>query len=189
MRVLAICNTYYQILVCLKMRLSVLRNDFMDIVISDQCGVVKGIADRLCASEVFDRVYFKSTKAMAMGKDTIFGKVHDVRQVIFGNPEFADVCGTYYDKLLFNNTDIVVHMFYASLEKLNPNIRCARFEEGILSYNNFFQSFSKLEMSRVCRKLLHKSNLLERIDEFYCFTPEAYCGDSCGENSTNSGQS
>ena len=47
MKVLMICNTYFQIFVAIRMKNTIFVNDIVDVVISDRCGYYKEILQGL----------------------------------------------------------------------------------------------------------------------------------------------
>ena len=49
MKVLMICNTYFQIFVAIRMKNTIFVNDIVDVVISDRCGYNKEIPSRVKA--------------------------------------------------------------------------------------------------------------------------------------------
>lgn len=62
MKVLMICNTYFQIFVAIRMKNTIFVNDIVDVVISDRCGYNKEIPSRVKALGIFNNVFFKKTK-------------------------------------------------------------------------------------------------------------------------------
>ena len=71
---------------------------------------------------------------------------------------------------------------YAVLEKRNKNIKCSRFEEGIVSYNNKFNEqgnvhyTKRIDYALKLRDRLGKQNLINNCYHFYCFFPKYYKG-------------
>lgn len=176
MKVLMICNTYFQIFVAIRMKNTIFVNDIVDVVISDRCGYNKEIPSRVKALGIFNNVFFKKTKYIVQKKNSAAKRINEVMNMTFGLKNFKDICNIRYDKMLFYNIDEVTYILYSMMSKNNPDLICERFEEGILSYNNSFPSSDKMKIARLLRKLLHKRNLLEQILHFYCFTPAVYEG-------------
>lgn len=176
MKVLMICNTYFQIFVAIRMKNTIFVNDIVDVVISDRCGYNKEIPSRVKALGIFNNVFFKKTKYIVQKKNSAAKRINEVMNMTFGLKIFKDICNIRYDKMLFYNIDEVTYILYSMMSKNNPDLICERFEEGILSYNNSFPSSDKMKIARLLRKLLHKRNLLEQILHFYCFTPAVYEG-------------
>lgn len=60
MKVLMICNTYFQIFVAIRMKNTIFVNDIVDVVISDRCGYNKEIPSRVKALGIFNNVFSKN---------------------------------------------------------------------------------------------------------------------------------
>lgn len=176
MNVLVLCNTYSQILMCINMKKKIFADDNVDIIISDQCGNVKGIPEKLKSLGIFNNIFFKKTKIKANKKTKIKDKILDIKEIVFGNLYFKDIYDNHYDMFLFYNPDIVTHMIFSGIVNKNPAIKCAMFEEGVLSYNNTYDSNIKVELAFAIRKILLRDNLMSKVDTFYCVAPEVYKG-------------
>ena len=75
-----------------------------------------------------------------------------------------------------------ISQIYAILEKRNKSIKCSRFEEGIVSYNNGFNEKGKkhytkrIDLAIRARKKIGKQCIIDNCHNFYCFFPEYYKG-------------
>ncbi|WP_164954504.1 polysialyltransferase family glycosyltransferase [Succinivibrio dextrinosolvens] len=73
--------------------------------------------------------------------------------------------------------DLYTHSLFATLVNTNPNIKCIRFEEGILSYNfPLSRRKSSILLDFLRKFFLRKPILIDRLNDFYCFFPELYEG-------------
>lgn len=170
MKIAVFCNTYFQLLFALQMRLTILNDDNVDIIISDQSKGSQVIAERLDRKMVFNNCYYVRTKA--------FGKVHSIIDGINGKHTF-DFLQCKYDHLFIHNIDVVSYALFSRLYAYNRSIKVSRFEEGILSYDRRgMDSIDKKK--RVVTKIRHglgKPVIEDVIEDFYCFYPSVYAGD------------
>lgn len=169
MRIMIFCNTYYQLIFAIQMRLTIMKNDEVDIIISDRSKGAQLITERLQNEKVFDNCYYVEIKS--------FGKVYSVTDGITGKCCFGFL-RCKYDQLCIHNIDITSYALFSRLNKYNSRIIVNRFEEGILSYDRKGMDSidKKKRLVRIVRKCLGRPLLEDVIDKFYCYYPYIYNG-------------
>ncbi len=168
MRVLFFCNTYYQLIAAIQMRLTLKKNDSVSVVLTDASKGSEKVYKGLKCSGVFEGVYHLAVNehksSLQYFKEGI-GGIH-----IDGMENMA------YDELIGFNYDIPTCALYASLEKANRAIKCNVIEEGLLSYDTPDSDCNIAKLIRLFRKLLGRKNAREKRELFYCFNKKAYRG-------------
>ena len=184
MNILFICNTNYQLIMSLQMRFTIFKDDVIYIFISDH---IKGgilIQERLRNSSIVEDVYYGESKSLIYGhtgkiqyfKDS-FKAATGIRRTFWGIPEKL-----YIDRMFYYNADIATYTIYSSLYNNNRNMKCSRFEEGMLSYNVVSKAGKTSVFNgrvRAAEKMSHflnKHSLEQDTDSFYAVYPELYNG-------------
>lgn len=88
----------------------------------------------------------------------------------------TDIPPAKYDLLMYYNLDMMALSFFAYLYEINQDIECARYEEGILSYNNPVYVCAKFKCGNILRNLLRKKTIIQKTKSFYCCYPSFYSG-------------
>lgn len=174
-RICIICNTFYQVLMAIQFKTTIFKNDVITLVATDKSPIQATTIDRLKKLNYFENVYFIRSYKYCQHKDSIKEKLSDVFDVINGNslgienPIIADL-------FLYYNFDLDTLALYADMYKTNPNIQCARYEEGIFCYNNSLHECLRFKAGNRIRKLLGKRTILQNTKTFYCYYPSLYHG-------------
>lgn len=174
--VLAVINTYSQLLTLIQIKKCFFECDNVDVIISDQTKNTKSVAERLSDLKYFNEVLWISNNDICSEDRDIRGKIYSWFYILFGR-KVDGITNKYYDELLFFNPDIFLHGIYSILKSKNKNLICSRYEEGILSYSDSrFLNDSKLKCTNKIRSSFGKSYLERDTKQFYCFYPEYYIG-------------
>ncbi len=174
-RKLMFCNTYYQLIFAIQMRLTVLKNDIVDLIVSDQSRNAELIAHRLEKECIFERIYFAKTKEMTEAKTTALKTIKVVFEGVFGSSVYSDISDKY-DELLVHNFDISTFSLFSVLKKRNKRLICNRIEEGIISYRNIEARAKKNDLIEWWHRLIYRTDLKQSCEYFYCFFPQFYNG-------------
>ncbi len=171
MKVLFFCNTYYQLIVAIRMRMTLKKADKVSVVLTDVSRNAERVCDNLKSGRIFDGAYYLKTDEKD-GKSTWQYLKEGINGIIPAGME-NDL---FYDELIGFNYDLPTCALYASLEKANRSICCNVMEEGLLSYATEDSDCRAAKLIRLSRKLLFKKNAREKRELFYCFNPKAYKG-------------
>jgi len=183
MNVVFLCNTYYQAIVAIQLRLTEFKNDTVYLVMSDHSKGTNEFVNKLKEQKVFDDVIFVETKK------------HDYDVLIKKHPynlllpaitgisrKFSFFRKKKIDKLIYYNSALSTHILFATLYNKNKNVKCFRMEEGILSYgvtchdNKYHLGRRKTPIIYRWRERLGKGSLFDSVENFYCFQPSFYDG-------------
>lgn len=163
-----VCNTYYQVIVAIQMRLTIFATDKAYIVMSNDIKNIDRMVEQITKTNIFDGVYFyivKKRSKIINGFFSVFGKN------VCNLPKNLAV-----DSLYSFNFDLYFHFIFAFLERKNRDIQTFRFEEGILSYFVPFDDSKFLSVVYSLRHIFKKKNARPICFKFYCFRPELYSG-------------
>ena len=177
MKRLIVCNTYFQLITSIWLKLSECKYDTVDLIISDQSIGADKVTNNLRFLELFRNVIFVENKEFCQ-KQTInpLLKIKRFNYIVFGMNTIS-IRDNKYDELLYYNPDLFTYGLFAKLYDSNPNIKCSRYEEGVLSYEDvIFLEKSRLKHANTIRHLLGKKSLEDMTEDFYCFYPEFYHG-------------
>lgn len=173
--VLFICNTHYQLIVALQMRLTTFSEDNCYTLITNCSKGTKGVAERLKNQKVFKDVYYQEVYGLNE-KNTLKHKWFYLKGAIFGNKKYKLSGGVSFDEIISFNFDLHSHIIFANEYKKNKKIKCEKMEEGLLSYSTKDTTCGILNAVYKIRKLLKLQNLKTTIGKFYCFSPKVYKG-------------
>lgn len=173
-RILIISNTYYQMIVAIRLRETIWKESCVDIIITDQSVNSKIVSEKLDALHIFNNVFWIENCEYCTSTKSVEMWFYKAKSIISGIEKINDES---YDEFVFYNADIYTHGLFARLYKINKNLICSRYEEGVLSYNDScFLRYSKFKYIQLIRKYLLKKTLEEETQRFYCFYPELYNG-------------
>lgn len=172
-----VCNTFYQLIVSLRLRETILADDSVHLIITDQTKGFDKISEKIQNMGLFDVVSFVRTKELITQKTTKLKKISILSKMCVGDQEIVNMIKEKINKLFFYNDDTFTYILYASLSKKNRELNCYMFEEGILSYNFPFNLNFKKKTCNIVRKLIRKPIFLSNVCSLYCFYPKLYLGD------------
>ena len=168
-RILIICNTHFQIIVALQLKLTLFKSDEVDVHVSDHSLNAAAVATRLRKTGLFHEVSYRKTKA-----EIAAGAVQKVRGFVdacFGvrrYPAYPD-----YDEILFYNLNMPVYHFADAAEKGSRKTVFSGMEEGILSYGRMAYGKSPELLDKV-RAITKRPQIMSCVERYYCFFPELY---------------
>lgn len=168
-RILIICNTHFQIIVALQLKLTLFMSDEVDIHISDHSLNAASVAARLCQTGLFHEVCYRETKA-----EIAAGNIRKARGFVdacFGMrryPVYPD-----YDEVLFYNLNIPVYHVADAAKNGSRRTIFSGMEEGILSYGRMAFGKSPEILDKV-RTITNRPQIMRSIARYYCFLPELY---------------
>ena len=178
MKILAIVNTSYQVIIAVHLRKKMFMNAEMDVIVTDQVPKGEQIAKRAEETGLFDRVFYVCDKSN-LNNTTALGKIADIIQFSLGAGKHFNVNSPcpemQYDTLLYYNFDLLAIKLFDECVKNNPQIKLCHFEEGFLSYNSEITASGKNSRKawilRLRKALRIKKNWEPYFDRYYCFFP------------------
>ena len=148
--VMVICNTFSQLLMAIQLKSTIMADDRLTVIATDKSPMNESLLERVRKLGYFNEVSFTMSLHYCR-RNTIKDKLADVVDIVKGRNITGNSFGRY-DLMLYYNLDLTTIALYAELYKYNHKIECARYEEGILSYNNPIINVSALN-----------------IDDIFCF--------------------
>lgn len=176
--VLFVCNTYYQLIATIQMRLTIFTEDYVEVILSDHSLNAKQVAQNLRKTGIFDEVRFLQSKEFDWKPHRNFEGIKTVYNGVTGIYKPIEGAGGPFDVLLYFNQFVSVNLIFAYAYERNPQLKCHRFEEGILSYRFITQPLRGIKLSKriqaifAGRSIAGKPNIGELTKGFYCFYPE-----------------
>ena len=183
MNILFLCNTYYQLIIAMQLKMTQFAQDEVYLILSDHSRNSKVVVNNLKTTEIFKDVYHIETQELDYTGLEKKNLLFSIPPIILGNSKRFDlVSNLKIDKLVYYNFFVSVQQLFSVLYKSNHKLQCARMEEGILAYQMHYND-NKYHWGRKLssviyssRKLLGEKNLYECVNDFYCFQPDFYNG-------------
>lgn len=179
-RILITANTYYQLILAMQLKNTLLQQDYVTLLLSDHSNNSESVFSELREIRFFDEVVYVKSKGVIHNRKW-YTKFAEVIQIsLFRTNQYVyyleDVKNLYYDEFINYNLEIDTYGLFSVLANYNKKIKYSSYEEGILSYNNIFYDSKKFKFIRKIRKFFHKPTILDDYDTFYCLYPEMYGG-------------
>ncbi len=176
-KVICSCNTYYQIIFAMQLRETIYKDSYFAIIISDHSKNADRIGQNLLTMNYFDEVIYVKTRSA----DHMRNGLKSYRIL---KQQLSKLKQYVYDEFLYFNFTKSAILFFSLLRHHNKNISCSRFEEGVLSYDSAWNSsrnpkdYSRsMQLMLTIGRIQYKKDMLEKLNNFYCYYPELYEGD------------
>lgn len=179
-RILIFANTYYQLILAIQMKLTIFHDDYVSLALSDHSGNAENVFERLEKESFFDECVFVRSKGVIQNRG-LWQKCKEVVQLSFCRENdyafyLRELNSLSFDELICYNLEVDTYGVFSILSEHNPQIQYSSYEEGMLSYDNFYYDSIKFELIRKLRKMLGKPTIFDRYEKFYCVYPELYHG-------------
>lgn len=179
-RIIIWANTYYQLLMAIQMKLSLFKEDYVHLLISNHSNRSENVYKSLREIHVFNDISYIESKG-AIQKRNKKSKFKELFDLSFGKDnEFYyyldNIEDLMFDEMISFNFEIDTYAVYAILSRYNSKLEYSSYEEGLLSYENIYYDSPKFRCIRTLRKLVGKSNITDYYTKFYCTHPELYNG-------------
>lgn len=179
-RKLIVANTYYQVIFAIQMKLTIFREDKVELIITDHTPGSHVICNRLKKLDRFDNVYFVNAVSSGENRNKV-QKICDALSISFlKNNRFCyytnQIINKSFDEILVFNYDMRTYGIFSILAEKKKDIKVSRFEEGILSYSTERLFTPTRTLVGYLRKFVGNPVIEEAFSYFYCFYPELYKG-------------
>lgn len=181
-KIIILCNTYFQILIAIQLRLKEYTNDRVFLLVSDHSKDSLFVANKLKQCSLFSEVIYINTQRKYIDKDRgIILRIKNLYSMLFGDDLLSKKITCNVDEFLFYNLDLYTRSLFATLIRSNVNLKCKRFEEGVISYNfpliqHNIRAVLPLLSDFIRKFFLKQKCLLDLLSDFYCFSPDLYNG-------------
>ena len=169
MKKLIICDTHYQFITAIQMRLTIFNNDIVDIWISDHSLGAKKIAENTDKLKIFNSVQFINTKKKSYSQNSV-NNIFDIIKNNFGHIILKEI--PLYDEVVFYGLDLLIISIADFYNSKNHETTWSRFEEGIFSYDTDFSYGKRVQLSNKIRRITGRPIVDNLIKNYYCFYPE-----------------
>ena len=127
---LIICDTYSQLIEAIQMKITLFKDDIVDIRISDHSVGAEMVSDRLQKLNIFNNVYFVKTKKFIYERTKLESLV-DVLKYNFGSIPKVQI--KLYDEIIYYNTNLIIFAVGDYYKKIAHECIWSRMEEGLFS--------------------------------------------------------
>ena len=166
MKILLICNTYYQLFVALQLKLTLFKNKYADLWLSDRSVNAESVYKKLSELKIFNSVEFKKIKHIKFG----INELKAVLKSSFGILENENF--EFYDEIIFFNLEMILFRMADYYSKNNFSTTWSKMEEGIFSYDADFEVGKGILTTQFLRKKFGLQDIASNIENYYCFFPE-----------------
>lgn len=168
---LIICNTNYQILNAIQLKLTLLKDNYVSVWISDHIKNAKTLCENINNINLFQNVqYLKSYNQVK--KQNIIGSFIQIMKLGCGYTSISNNNICNINKIITYNFDVSYYNIVNAIEKYKMNIEWSKMDEGIFSYNtDFYMKGLRPSCIKVLRRLRGKKDVLKDFNEFYCSIP------------------
>lgn len=183
-RTLCLCNTYFQLIVLIQMKQTLLKECQVDVLLSDHSANAATIAARLQQENIFSNVTLICTKESDKKQKGIWKEIKSILSIVSLKTAswLKQLEEVKYDELLFFNIGLSTIALYNVLKGKNPDLVCSIYEEGVFNYNAP-QLFliekglsGRVRFAESVNALHGRKKLLRDIRTFYCMYPQLYQG-------------
>ena len=166
---LIICDTYAQLIEAIQMKITLFKDDIVDIRISDHSVGAEMVSDRLQKLNIFNNVYFVKTKKFIYERTKLESLI-DVLKYNFGSIPKVQI--KLYDEIIYYNTNLIIFAIGDYYKKIAHECIWSRMEEGLFSYDTDFESGFRVEYTKKLRKFIRRENVINNVSNYYCYFPK-----------------
>lgn len=179
-RVLLIANTYYQLILAIQMKNTVLKESEVVVLFSDHSVNAEMIVNRLKKVKIFEEIHYIESKKIVYEKKTFAKRIRLILEASFyENTSYSyylkNIKNLDFQELIFFNWGIDMYCIYSELYRYNKNIKISIMEEGILSYDANITDGVKKPI-KLLRHMNGKKHITDVLSSFYCYYPDFYKG-------------
>ena len=177
-RVLFVAAQHFQVMVAWQLRSTILKDDYVDLILEDGSAGMKTLYERLSKTSFFDKVYFVKKETYKSYSEKIrnafFRYVFDKKLRYFD--EFGFEPEQDYDEVYLNH---FTHFATMLIQRLSAehDVKVYRFEEGYGSYLDGFcyqkkSTAAVFALKNAFAPVLGLPNVVRQIQGDYLFSPE-----------------
>lgn len=166
MKILFICNTYYQIIIALQLKFTYFKENQVDLWLSDRSVNAKLVCSRLAKLNIFRKTEFKEIKHDKLGINEFAAYLKSSFGII--DDEKFD----FYDEIIFFNLEMILFKISDFYKKNKFVTTWSKMEEGVLSYETDFDTGKGISVTRFLREKFGLQEIVGDIKNYYCFFPE-----------------
>lgn len=166
--VLIVCNTHYQLLVAMQLKLTVLKDRIVDCVLSGSVSNVAVLHEKLRAKKLFRNVFRIQTKGINFGWNVNISSIGTVDINLINLIDKHD-----YTECFFANLGGFDRCLGRYLLKDGRKVSIAIYEDGLSSYSKIYgKEIETIKSAKNIVKNLITKNPFSCITAYYVFSPE-----------------
>lgn len=173
-KILAICNTPFQIVIASHILHTYYKDSEVDILVSDGIRGGEQLADNARKTNAFRRVLYIHNRKTFLTEKGWMAKIRYARgragEVIRCHQLARTLANERYDELLFTNISILTKLLTTSLLRVNPQCKICIFEEGMITYTQTYAAGDAPHS--LYRRLCDREGLLAKVSRVYLRHPE-----------------
>lgn len=183
-KVLCVCNTYFQLLTVIQLKHTLLRNDYVAVLVSDHSKNARQIVRNLKALNCFEAAGFIETKGLDYGGHGMIKKIAGIFSAKNGklDCEVRLLDAVVFDEFMYFNNSLSTAAIGEHLYRTNNRLVCSQYEESILSYDiaaghgNFRKLSNRMKAVYLLQLATGKKRVFDLCQKFYCYYPDRYKG-------------
>lgn len=170
MKVIIIISSYFQLIVAIQLKRTVLKECEVDVVITDKSSHAEKVYKKLQNVDLFNKVILLQCREYLYAGNFIEKTMKYLYANFFPKHVFKelDLIEDKYDLLLYHNDTLDAAVIYDILHQRNNLLKCRRFEEG---YSIYIPLENTKTRGNKLRNMLWKKNLREITELVYLFHP------------------
>ncbi len=177
MKLLAICNTPYQIICVVNLKKNKFADDEMDIIVSDHMNNAQALGESIKATGLFRSVFVVESFKYCRRQEQYVAIKY---RLGFGNRILKEMLELRekYDVLFLSNVDPFADRVYERCVQLNKGLQVYAFEDGYgtyVYYGKTIEGIQNIQERRSAMKLLRllgRKRVALHIDRLFLYTPE-----------------
>ena len=166
MKRLIICTTYSQLILAVQLKLTLFKEDLVDLWLSDTSKGAEFVYKNLKDIHLFQKVSYVKYQDFLYNQGVVKNLV-DIVRFNFGLIREYPL----YDEIIFYNLTLKIYEIADYYHKIDYNTKWSRFEEGIFSYNTDIAKSNRVAITRMLRKFTNRPDVFILISRFYCVFP------------------
>ena len=181
-RALFLCNTHFQCITAITIKLTKYANEEVDIIISDYMKDSKKLYQRIKEIGIFGDVYHISVRDCFSKKKNFKYYINVLNTEL--RPEYwADKIGikSDYESFFTYNTDPLAESIFYKLRKKNSNTAVSLYDEGYSTYTSLYQNslFGKTVRLNILRSVFNflgnRKHIIDFAQDIFLFDPDLLC--------------
>jgi len=158
--VVFICNTAYQLLTAVQLRITAYASDNVDLILSNQFTNSDRIAENVRKSGLFGDVLFVENKKQIF-KSRIQETIYDIRAIRNIRRKIG-----HADELCLSNISVFSILFLRIYQRKLPD--CSIFEDGFITYS---KAFVRMDRASIISRILLPKGVLGIASKLWLFSP------------------
>lgn len=181
-KALFLCNTHFQCIVAITLKLTKFNNDEVDIIISDYMKDSRKLYESIKKTGLFNKSYHIEVRDFFYKGKNLKYYINVLKAELIPG-YWAQKIGikSEYEKFFTYNIDPLAQSVFYKLRKINSNTDVCLYEEGYSTYTSLYEKalFSKTARLNVMRNIIglfiRRKYIIDFVQEIFIFDPDLLC--------------